>query len=136
MWRNGPTGKKTLCNACGIAWTRGKLYGGVASKGPRRQPDTQWAREDAEAAAGQPRPARKTASARSKPSALASRTASARLLDQQHRTSSDSFGSDASPGGGHAAASGAGGSPRPAYGANKQHRMKVRRYVSPLSKAA
>jgi len=25
MWRNGPVGPKTLCNACGIRWTQGKL---------------------------------------------------------------------------------------------------------------
>jgi hypothetical protein len=28
MWRNGPVGPKTLCNACGIRWTQGKLNPG------------------------------------------------------------------------------------------------------------
>jgi hypothetical protein len=28
MWRDGPVGPKTLCNACGIRWRQGKLNPG------------------------------------------------------------------------------------------------------------
>ncbi|GJQ10610.1 hypothetical protein GpartN1_g2401.t1 [Galdieria partita] len=26
LWRSGPKGRKTLCNACGVRWKKGKLY--------------------------------------------------------------------------------------------------------------
>ncbi|GJQ12840.1 hypothetical protein GpartN1_g4631.t1 [Galdieria partita] len=29
LWRTGPQGPKTLCNACGVRWKKGKLYEGV-----------------------------------------------------------------------------------------------------------
>ncbi|EME28584.1 GATA transcription factor 9 [Galdieria sulphuraria] len=30
LWRTGPQGPKTLCNACGVRWKKGKLYDGVS----------------------------------------------------------------------------------------------------------
>lgn len=30
LWRTGPQGPKTLCNACGVRWKKGKLYEGVS----------------------------------------------------------------------------------------------------------
>ena len=32
LWRNGPEGPKTLCNACGVKWTKGKLPSGNTPK--------------------------------------------------------------------------------------------------------
>eukprot|EP00871_Galdieria_phlegrea_P001596 jgi/Galph1/2437/GphlegSOOS_G1086.1 len=29
LWRSGPQGPKTLCNACGVRWKKGKLYEGL-----------------------------------------------------------------------------------------------------------
>ncbi|KAI8840281.1 hypothetical protein BC829DRAFT_25391 [Chytridium lagenaria] len=32
LWRTGPSGHRTLCNACGMRWAKGKLVISVASK--------------------------------------------------------------------------------------------------------
>ena len=37
QWRQGPHGSRTLCNACGIAWMRGKLKMPVVSFTPSVQ---------------------------------------------------------------------------------------------------
>ena len=33
MWRRGPNGAGTLCNACGVKWKNGKILVGVSSGG-------------------------------------------------------------------------------------------------------
>jgi hypothetical protein len=38
MWRRGPEGPSTLCNACGVKWKHGKLGGSPSVSPPKRRP--------------------------------------------------------------------------------------------------
>ena len=37
MWRRGPEGPSTLCNACGVKWKHGKLGGSPSTSPPKRR---------------------------------------------------------------------------------------------------
>ncbi|GAA6002505.1 hypothetical protein JCM10207_001154 [Rhodosporidiobolus poonsookiae] len=69
-WRSGPTGPKTLCNACGLRWSKARSQAAAAER-KRKDEEEVAARVKAQqaaaaAAAGPPSPARSSSEAQSR----------------------------------------------------------------------
>ncbi|GAA5910992.1 hypothetical protein JCM6882_006741 [Rhodosporidiobolus microsporus] len=56
-WRSGPTGPKTLCNACGLRWSKAKSQAAAKERKAKEQENVRLASERAEAAAAATRAA-------------------------------------------------------------------------------